>query len=150
MDSQYHEENEIAVLLDSFTRQKQILTNLQIEITRLEVELKKKDEAIQLSTKRNQKLSFANDDILEKIEICQETQLTLEKELNELQSSKTNMQMTHKAMDANIAEMREMQSNEVSNVTTLISQSKVSLEEQEKLFADMTQSGENYFIVIND
>jgi molybdopterin-biosynthesis enzyme MoeA-like protein len=107
----------------------------------LEVEIKMRDELIQTASKRNQKLGFANDDLLEKIEVFQETESSLHHELEDLKSSKSNMQMTMKAMNAKIQDIRQAQSEEYENMCDMIKKSKSVGAENDRLYREMTSSG---------
>lgn len=131
-------------LLDSFVRQKDALWSLESAILHSENEVKQKDEKIHELGLENRNMELSNDELLEKIEVNQETQSILEKELLNSRSSKSRMILTMQAMISTIESMEKSEAEQLCTLQEQISKSQSIRDVNENLHPELANSGNSH------
>jgi molecular chaperone DnaK (HSP70) len=107
-------------LWNTFSKQKQLLMNCQNEILSLKNDLKRIENKSQNLLNENQKMIESNEQFEETIEINHELRENLEKDLQELYSSKSNMIITLQAIDTKIHEDQKQSREENEKIEMMI------------------------------
>jgi chromosome segregation ATPase len=107
-------------LWNTFSKQKQLLMNSQNEIQSLQNHMKRIENKSQNVLNENQKISESNEQFEETIEINHEMRQNLEKDLQELYASKSNMMLTLQAIDSKIHQDQKKATEEKARLESMI------------------------------
>jgi predicted nucleic acid-binding Zn-ribbon protein len=116
-------------LYQIFSEQKQKLINQQIQIKYYQNEIKTSENKIQTLLQQNNHLMKSNEESDEKIDINEEMKENLEKEFDELYSSKSNMMLTLQAINSKIDEVSKKTTEEVVRLHQMIENVTMKIDE---------------------
>jgi predicted RNase H-like nuclease (RuvC/YqgF family) len=120
-------------LYQIFSEQKQKVINQQIQIKYYQNEIKNSEMKIQSLLKHNNNLTKLAEESDEKIDINEEMKENLEKEFDELYSSKSNMMLTLQAINSKIDEVSKKTTEEVVRLHQMIEEVTMKIEEVKKI-----------------
>jgi predicted nucleic acid-binding Zn-ribbon protein len=116
-------------LYQIFSEQKQKLINQQIQIKYYQNEIKTSENKIQTLLQQKNHLMKSNEESDEKIDINEEMKENLEKEFDELYSSKSNMMLTLQAINSKIDEVSKKTTEEVVRLHQMIENVTMKIDE---------------------
>lgn len=125
--------DQLDALHDQFESQKIRLRDLNREVHLAEIRCRDKESRKIELTEENRKLKSGNENIIELIEVHEETKICIEKEKQELLDVSDKMKMTMKAVNCQIEEASSLHENDLQEMDEAILYSKQTVEKNKEL-----------------